>query len=117
MAFRVAPRLAGVLAAVMLLHITIISGFTFLPLRLGDLGSPPSDVALSAGVSALVGDPGDARGRNGRPRIGLRGMFVGSALIYAAATASWTVLATPLLIIATRAFTGVAFAGWSSGWS
>jgi PPP family 3-phenylpropionic acid transporter len=37
-------------------------------------------------------------------------MFVGSALIYAAATASWTVLATPSLIIATRAFTGVAFA-------
>ncbi len=110
LAFRVAPRLAGVLAAVMLLHIAIISGFTFLPLRLGDLGSPPSDVALSAGVSALAEIPAMLVAATVARRIGLRGMFVGSALIYAAATASWTVLETPLLIIATRAFTGLAFA-------
>ena len=110
LAFRVAPRLAGVLAAVMLLHIAIISGFTFLPLRLSDLGSPPSDVALSAGVSALSEIPAMLVAAAVARRIGLRGMFVGSALIYAAATASWTVLATPLLIIATRAFTGLAFA-------
>jgi MFS transporter, PPP family, 3-phenylpropionic acid transporter len=110
LAFRVAPRLAGVLAAVMILHVAIISGFTFLPLRLGDLGSPPSDVALSAGVSALSEIPAMLVAAAVAARIGLRGMFVGSALIYAGATASWTVLETPSLIIATRAFTGVAFA-------
>jgi MFS family permease len=44
-------------------------------------------------------------------RIGLRGLFVGSALLYAACLASWTVLDQPTLIIATRALTGIAFAG------
>ncbi len=110
LAFRVAPRLAGVLAAVMILHVAIISGFTFLPLRLVGLGSPPSDVALSAGVSALSEIPAMLVAAAVAARIGLRGIFVGSALIYAGATASWTVLETPALIIATRAFTGVAFA-------
>ena len=56
-ALRVAPRLGAVLVAVTLINITIISGFTYLPLRLGDLGSPPSDVALSAGVSAIAEIP------------------------------------------------------------
>jgi MFS transporter, PPP family, 3-phenylpropionic acid transporter len=110
LALRVAPRFAGVLAAVMLLHIAIISGFTFLPLRLGDLGSPPSDVALSAGVSALAEIPAMLVAGFVARRVGLRGMFVGSAVIYAVAIASWTVLETPILIIATRAVTGVAFA-------
>ena len=43
-------------------------------------------------------------------RIGLRGMFVGSALIYGVATSSWIVLDTAQVIIATRLITGVAFA-------
>lgn len=109
-ALRAAPRLAAVLVAVMLLHIGIIGGFTFLPLRLGELGSPPSDIALSAGVSALAEIPAMLVAGVVARRIGLRGMFVGSAVIYAAALASWTVLESPVLIIATRAFTGVAFA-------
>jgi PPP family 3-phenylpropionic acid transporter len=109
-ALRTAPRLAAVLLAVMLLHIGIIGGFTFLPLRLGDLGSPPSDVALSAGVSALAEIPAMLVAGVVARRVGLRGMFVGSAMMYAAAIASWTVLENPILIIATRAVTGVAFA-------
>ena len=109
-AIRVAPRLVAVLIAVMLLHVGIISGFTFLPLRLGELGSPPSDIALSAGVSGLSEIPAMLVAATVARRVGLRGMFVGSALIYAAAIASWIVLESPLLIIATRAFTGTAFA-------
>jgi MFS transporter, PPP family, 3-phenylpropionic acid transporter len=109
-AIRVAPRLLAVLIAVMLLHVGIISGFTFLPLRLGELGSPPSDIALSAGVSGLSEIPAMLVAATVARRVGLRGMFVGSALIYAAAIASWIVLESPLLIIATRAFTGTAFA-------
>jgi MFS transporter, PPP family, 3-phenylpropionic acid transporter len=109
-ALRVAPRLASILVAVLLINITIISGFTYLPLRLGDLGSPPSDVALSAGVSALAEIPAMLIAAAVARRIGLRGMFVGSALIYGAATSSWIVLDTPVLIIATRAITGIAFA-------
>jgi MFS transporter, PPP family, 3-phenylpropionic acid transporter len=109
-ALRVAPRLKGVLAAVLLINITIISGFTYLPLRLGDLGSPPSYVALSAGVSGLTEIPAMLIAGVVARRIGLRGMFVGSALIYGAATSSWILLDSPVLIIATRAITGVAFA-------
>ncbi len=109
-ALRAAPRLRGVLAAVLLINITIISGFTYLPLRLGDLGSPPSDVALSAGVSALTEIPAMLIAAVVARRIGLRGMFVGSALIYGAATSSWILLDSPAVIIATRAVTGVAFA-------
>jgi PPP family 3-phenylpropionic acid transporter len=96
--------------AVTLINITIISGFTFLPLRLGDLGSPPSDVALSAGVSGLAEIPAMLLAAQVARWIGLRGMFVTSALIYGAATASWILIETPGLIIATRLVTGVAFA-------
>ncbi len=109
-ALRVAPRLKAVLVAVMLVNITIISGFTYLPLRLGDLGSPPSDVALAAGVAALAEIPAMLLAAVVARRIGLRGMFVSSALIYGAATSSWILLDAPALIIATRAITGVAFA-------
>jgi PPP family 3-phenylpropionic acid transporter len=109
-AIRVAPRLLAVLVAVMFLHVGIISGFTYLPLRLGELGSPPSDIALSAGVSGLSEIPAMLVAAAVARRIGLRGMFVASALMYAAAIASWVVLESPLLIIATRAVTGTAFA-------
>jgi MFS transporter, PPP family, 3-phenylpropionic acid transporter len=109
-ALRAAPRLVAILAAVLLINITIISGFTFLPLRLGDLGSPPSVVALSAGTSGLSEIPAMLVAARVASRIGLRGMFVVSALIYGAATASWIVLESPELIIATRAITGIAFA-------
>ena len=109
-ALRVAPRLGLVLVAVTLVNITIISGFTYLPLRLGDLGSPPSDVALAAGVSALAEIPAMLLAARVAQTIGLRGMFVGSALIYGMSTASWIVLESPTLIIATRLITGVAFA-------
>lgn len=110
-ALREAPRLGLILVAVSLLHVGIISGFTFLPLRIGEIGGQPSDVALAAGLSAAVEIPSMLLAAGIARRIGLRGMFVGSALIYAAAIASWIVLDVPAAIIVTRAFTGVAFAG------
>jgi PPP family 3-phenylpropionic acid transporter len=109
-ALRVAPRLGAVLVAVMLVNITIVSGFTYLPLRLADLNSPPSDVALSAGVSGLAEIPAMLLAAAVAARVGLRGMFVGSALLYGAASASWIVLDSAAPIIATRLVTGVAFA-------
>jgi MFS transporter, PPP family, 3-phenylpropionic acid transporter len=109
-ALRVAPRLGAVLVAVMLINITIISGFTYLPLRLADLGSPPSDVALSAGVSAMAEIPAMLVAARVAQRVGLRGMFVVSALIYGGVSASWVVLDSAPLIIATRLISGVAFA-------
>jgi len=109
-ALRAAPRLGAVLVAVMLINITIISGFTYLPLRLAELGSPPSDVALSAGVSALAEIPAMLVAARVAQWVGLRGMFVVSALIYGCVSASWIVLDAAPLIIATRLVSGVAFA-------
>ena len=105
---RTAPR--GGSIAVMLINITIISGFTYLPLRLGDLGSPPSDVALSAGVSAIAEIPAMLVAARVAQWIGLRSLFVSSALLYGAVSASWIVLDSAPLIIATRLVSGVAFA-------
>ena len=95
----------------MLLHIGMISGYTFLSLHIIDLGGRPSDVALSAGLSAAAEIPSMLLMGWAVARIGLRGVFVASALIYAACFFSWTILVNPDFIIATRLFTGVAFAG------
>lgn len=110
-ALRAAPRLAAVLAGVALVHFGIIGGFTFLPLRIEALGGTPGDIALLAGLSAAAEIPAMLLAGRVAARIGLRGMFVGSALLYAGCLASWTVLDTPTLLIATRVVTGVAFAG------
>jgi PPP family 3-phenylpropionic acid transporter len=111
-ALRVAPRLGLVLLAVALVHIGIMGGFTFLPLRLIDLGGGAGDVALLSGLSAAAEIPAMLLAATVAARIGLRGMFVGSAALYGACLASWAVLDTPALIIATRALTGLAFAGF-----
>ena len=110
-ALRIAPRLGLVLTAVALVHIGMISGYTFLSLRLVDLGGGPSDVALSAGLSAIAEIPSMLVIGWVVIRIGLRGVFVASALIYAACFATWTVVDVPAVIILSRLFTGMAFAG------
>jgi PPP family 3-phenylpropionic acid transporter len=110
-AFRVAPRLGLLLGGVALVHVGIIGGFTFLPLRVESLGGTAGDVALLAGLSAVAEIPALLLAGRVATRIGLRGMFVGSALLYAACLASWMVLDTPALLIATRVVTGVSFAG------
>ncbi len=110
-ALKVAPGLGAVLVAAALLHVGIISGFTFLPLRIIELGGSPSDIALSAGASAGTEIPAMlAMGIVAR-RVGLRAVFSASALAYAACLIAWTVIDVPLLIVATRVATGAAFAG------
>jgi MFS transporter, PPP family, 3-phenylpropionic acid transporter len=110
-ALSVAPRLGAVLAAATLLHIGIISGFTFLPLRIEELGGSPADVALSAGVSAAAEIPAMLVMGAIAQRAGLRAIFVVATLLYAASMVSWMVIEVPLAIVATRAVTGIAFAG------
>jgi PPP family 3-phenylpropionic acid transporter len=110
-ALRVAPRLGLVLTAVSLLFVGVIGGFTFLPLRLEALGGSPSDIALASGGAAAAEIPTMLVAAEVARRIGLRGMFVGSALIYAVCLFAWTVSDAPLAIIATRAFSGIGFAG------
>jgi len=110
-AFRVQPRLRGVLAALLLIHIGIIAGFTFLPLRIVALGGSPADVALSASVSAFAEIPAMLLAATIAARVGLRGLMAGSALLYAACFVAWMVLDSPLVIVATRFASGFAFAG------
>ena len=110
-ALQVAPRLSLVLLASGLLHISIISGYTFLPLRLIELGGLPSDIALSSGLSAAAEIPAMLVMGGIASRFGVRRIFVASAVLYAACIASWTVLESPTVIVATRAVTGIAFAG------
>jgi MFS transporter, PPP family, 3-phenylpropionic acid transporter len=110
-ALRIAPRLGVVLLASGLLHFGIISGFTYLPLRIEDLGGSPSDVALSAGLSAAVEIPSMLVLGVAAQRFGLRAVFTTSALLYMGALLSWTVIDVPLVLVATRAVTGVGFSG------
>ena len=91
-ALRVAPRLGAVLFVVALLHIGIISGYTFLSLRLVELGGSPSVVALSAGISAFAEVPSMLVAGWIAVRIGLRGLFAVGALLYGVAFLSWAVV-------------------------
>ena len=110
-ALRVQPRLRGVLAVLLLVYIGIIASFTFLPLRIVALGGSPSDVALSASVSAFAEIPAMLLTAAIAARVGLRGLMFGSALLYAACFVAWGLIDSPMLIIATRLVSGFAFAG------
>jgi MFS family permease len=110
-ALRIAPRLWLVLLASTLLHVGVIGGFTFLPLRIEDLGGSPTDVALSAGLSALFEVPAMLVMGSLARRVGLRAIFIGATLLYAACMASWMLIEVPIVIVATRALTGLAFSG------
>ena len=110
-ALQVAPRLAAVLLAVGLLHVGTIAGFTFLSLRIEALGGSPAQIALSSGLSAGIEIPAMFVMGGLAQRLGLRVIFTTGALLYALCLASWTVLDTPLAIVATRAITGLAYSG------
>jgi PPP family 3-phenylpropionic acid transporter len=110
-ALRIQPRLPLVLLALFLVHVGIVAGFTYLPLRILELGGQPSDVALLAGVSAFAEIPAMLMVGSVASRIGIRGLITGSIAIYVACFASWVFLQDPTLIIATRVLTGFAFAG------
>lgn len=107
---RTQPRLRGILVSLGLVHVGMLAGFTFLALRLIQLGGQPSDVALSAGVSALAEIPAMAVITRIVPRTGLRAILAMGMILYAAALVSWSVLADPSLIVATRVLSGVGFA-------
>jgi len=110
-AFASAPRLPLVLVALGLMHVGILAGFTFLSVRLQELGAEPSTIALSAGVAALTEVLGFLVMGALAQRLGIRAVFIASAAIYGACFVSWMFLDSPILIVASRVATGFAFAG------
>ncbi len=110
-AFAAAPRLPGVLVALFLAYFGAVASFTFLPLRIQQLGGSPSDVALAAGVSAAIEVPGFLLAGRLVTRIGPRALFTASAVVYALALAGYAVLDAPGPIIAIRILTGF---GWAA---
>jgi MFS transporter, PPP family, 3-phenylpropionic acid transporter len=110
---RVAPGLPRVLVAIALLSFATLWSGTFLPLRLRDLGAPPSIIALSATVSALFEIPIMLRGDSFVRLLGLRGFFGLGALLYATAFGSWMVIENPALIVVTRVLTGISYGAFT----
>jgi PPP family 3-phenylpropionic acid transporter len=109
-ALRTQPRLRGLLLGLGLVHVGMLAGFTFLALRILGLGGQASDVALSAGFSAVAEIPAMLLMPRILARIGVRALLVAGIVLYGLVMASWAVLDDPGLIIATRALSGVAYA-------
>lgn len=110
-AFVAQPRLPLVLLAVALAFFGVTISVNFLSLRIVQLDGSPSDVAVASALASLAEIPmALAAGRIAR-RVGLRGLFVASTLLYAAAIGTWVVVDSVAVIVATRALTGAAFAG------
>jgi PPP family 3-phenylpropionic acid transporter len=105
------PALAKILLAVGMAFVGIFTGFTFLSLRLVELGGGPPQVGLSSAVAA--GSEVVAMIVAGRiiGRTGIRLLFVVSALLSAVAFAGWAVLASPEAIIASRVVSGFGYSG------
>jgi len=109
-AVRVAPRLPAALLAIGLIHITIIGSFTFLTVRLDELGGGPESVALANGVAALIEVPAFLLAGRLARRLSPAGLFVAGALPYSLTVLSWTVIETPALIVVSRAINGIGYA-------
>ncbi|MFN8620276.1 MAG: MFS transporter [Chloroflexota bacterium] len=110
-AFAAAPRLPMVLLAIGLGVVGIIASFTYLPLRIEELGGSPSDVALASGLESLAEVPAFVLFGALAPRIGNRGLFALSGVLLAACLLALALLTSPALMIGVRLITGVGYAG------
>ena len=96
-AFKVEPRLVGVLASV--------------TIRIADLGGGPVEVGLSNGIGSVAEVPGLILAGWLASRIGIRIVLAVSAIGFAACMMSWIVLVGAGPILATRFASGVFFGG------
>ncbi len=110
-AFAAQPRLPLVLLGVVLAFFGVIVSINFLPLRIAQLAGGPAEVALANGLANFAEIPASLAAGWIAARVGLRGLFVGSTLLYAAMLATWIASDSISVLIATRTVTGVAFAG------
>ena len=112
-ALRAQPRSLGALAAILMASMGLLAANVFLPLRMHDLGTPPSLIALSATASALFEIPVMLMGRQLAERLGLRGFFVVGCVMYLAAIGSWIVFDDPMVLVASRVLTGFGFGSFT----
>ncbi len=110
-AFAAQPRLPLVLLAVGLSFFAVTTTVNFLSLRLVQLGANPGDIALSSALASVAEIPTALLAGRIAARIGLRGLFAASSLLYAAVVGSWIVTDSIPVIVATRTLTGASFAG------
>jgi MFS family permease len=111
LAFGIAPALLLILAAVALAFLGLNAANTFIGLRILQLGGGSVDVALAASVASIVEVPSMLAAGYLAPRLGLRALFVGSALIGAAGAAAWALAGSVDAILVSRTLAGVAFGG------
>lgn len=110
-ALDIAPTLPWILVAVVLAFLGLNAGNTFIGLRLLELGGSSVDVALASSVSAAIEVPAMLAAGAVAARVGLRRLFVGSALIGATGAASWAAADSVGVILVTRSLVGIAFGG------
>ncbi len=111
-AFAAQPRLLPlVLLAVVLSFFAVTVTVNVLSLRLDQLGATPGDIALASALASAAEIPTALVAARIAARIGLRGLFAAATLLNAAVMATWMMTDSVGLIVASRALTGVAFAG------
>ena len=110
-AFRVQPRLLGVLVSVTLIFLGCMSAATYITLRISDLGGGPAEVGLSNGIAAVAEVPGLVLSGWLMSRVGLRTILAVSTLGFAACMMSWIVLVDAGPILVTRFAAGALFGG------
>jgi PPP family 3-phenylpropionic acid transporter len=110
-ALAIQPALPRILLAIGLVYGGMFAGFTFLPLRIVELGGGAPEIAAASAVSAAVEIAAMVAAGRLVPRIGLRALFGVSAFLYACSLALWGVLPSPAAIIASRVISGAGYAG------
>lgn len=110
-AMRIAPPLPLFLAAVALALVGLNAGNTFIGLRILELGGGSVDVALASSISAATEVPVMLIAGAVAVRVGLRALFVGCALMSAAAAAAWASADSVGVILASRTLVGIGFGG------
>jgi PPP family 3-phenylpropionic acid transporter len=111
-AFTTQPRLLPlVLLAVGLSFFAVTTTVNFLSLRLAQLGATPGDIALASALASVAEIPTALLAGRIAARIGLRGLFAASALLQAVVLGSWILTDSVPFVVASRALTGVTFAG------
>jgi len=110
-AFRLRPRLYGILASVVLVFIGVMSAGTYITIRLSDLGGGPAVVGISNGIGWGAEVLGMMLAGSLIARFGARAVLATCATCFAACVGSWGFLTDLAAISVIRFLTGIFFAG------